>query len=67
MTKNRELVAFNHQGRIMFNSTAQEEDKPKDQESLEEEKKKRQKYLKYNRGKFGIFGDKNEPELIERE
>jgi hypothetical protein len=37
------------------------------QVDLEEEKKKRKTFLKYNRGKNGIFGDKNEPELIEKE
>lgn len=37
------------------------------QVDLEEEKKKRKTYLKYNRGKFGIFGDKSEKELIEKE
>jgi hypothetical protein len=34
---------------------------------LEEEKKKRKGYLRYNRSKYGISGDKSEPELIEVE
>lgn len=34
------------------------------EEEMEEEKKKREGYLRYNRKKNGIFGDKNEPELI---
>lgn len=38
-----------------------------DRDKLEEEKKKRKTYLKYNRAKNGIFGDKTEPELIEEE
>lgn len=35
--------------------------------ATEEEKKKRKTYLKYNRGRNGLFGDKSEPELIEKE
>jgi hypothetical protein len=52
----------------MFGSNTDEaSEKEKEPVDLEEEKKKRKTYLKYNRAKNGIFGDKNEPELIEKE
>lgn len=36
-------------------------------EELDEEKKKRKSVLRYNRGKNGIFGDKSESELVEKD
>lgn len=53
------------EGKLPQNTQGKVEAPQKD--ALEEEKKKRKTYLKYNRAKNGIFGDNKEPELIEKE
>lgn len=42
-------------------------EKTSEKKALEEEQKKRKTYLKYNRAKHGVFGDKSQPDLIEKE